>query len=444
MVMGVIPHTVDRKHMRRLILPLALGIVLTVIPTMASASTGVAFVDPSDGRWYLPDGSGTLTSFAFGAARDTPISGDWDCNGIDTPGRFRADGFFYLRNASSDGEPDISFHFGVAGDQPLVGDWNGDGCDTVAVYRPSESTVYAADRLGVHPTWRAHQVAGTPVVGDFDGDRRDDVAGYRPGSGLLLIDNVEVDGEAVAGLFYDGDQIRTVAGYARGHALDRLTPVAGNYGIPCAACTAVRPALSSGDEGAWVTELRGRLAALGYRSGQGTDYDSALRSAVITFEKYHGLERNGIFEADHWALLDTTVSVPFRADEPNRVEVDLGRQILILVIDDLPAGIIPISSANGDTYTSWNGNTVTARTPEGDFSFFREEDGWYRSYLGALYEPFFFRGGYAIHGSNSVPAYPASHGCIRTQIADQDWLTPQLELGMPVFVYGQRTPAPDA
>lgn len=444
MVMGLFAHTVDRKRMRRLLLPLALGIVLTVIPTMASASTGVAFVDPSDGRWYLPDGSGTLTSFAFGAARDTPISGDWDCNGIDTPGRFRADGFFYLRNASSDGEPDISFHFGVAGDRPLVGDWNGDGCDTVAVYRPSESTVYAADRLGVHITWRAHQVGGTPVVGDFDGDRRDDVAGYRPGSGLLLIDNVEVDGEAVAGLFYDGDQIRTVAGYARDHALDRLTPVAGNYGIPCSACTGVRPVLSSGDEGAWVTELRNRLSALGYRSGQGTDYDSVLRSAVITFEKYHGLERNGIFEADHWALLDTAVSIPFRADVPNRVEVDLGRQILILVLDDLPAGIIPISSANGDTYTSWNGNTVTARTPEGDFSFFREEDGWYRSYLGSLYEPFFFRGGYAIHGSNSVPAYPASHGCIRTQIADQDWLKPQLEAGMPVFVYGQRTPAPDA
>ena len=247
----------------------------------------------------------------------------------------------------------------------------------------------------------------------------------------------------MAGLFYDGFQVRTVSEYSHDNALDRLVPVAGNYG-PCAACDDVRPALSSGDQGAWVTELRTRLAGLGYRPGNGEGYDSSLRAAVVTFEKYHGLERNGIFEADHWALLDTAVSVPFRADTPNRVEVDLGRQILILVVDDLPAGIIPISSANGDTYTSWNGNTVTARTPEGDFSFYREVDGWHRSYLGGLYQPFFFRGGYAIHGSNSVPAYPASHGCIRTQIADQDWLKPQLEIGMPVFVYGQRTPAPEA
>jgi peptidoglycan hydrolase-like protein with peptidoglycan-binding domain len=409
---------------------------------MAAASTSVAFVDPADGRWYVPHGSGSFSSFEFGAAGDTPISGDWNCNGVDTPGRFRADGFFYLRNASSEGEPDISFHFGVPGDQPLVGDWDGDGCDTVAVYRASEGTVYAADRLGLHMTWRAHPVAGAPIVGDFDGDDRDDVAGYRAGSGLLLIDNIKIDGESMAGLFYDGIQVRTVAEYSYDHALDRLVPVAGNYG-PCAACEDVRPSLSSGDEGAWVTELRTRLVGLGYRPGNGEGYDPALRSAVVAFEKYHGLERNGIFEADHWALLDTAVSVPFRADTPTRVEVDLGRQILILVVDDLPAGIIPISSANGDTYTSWNGNTVTARTPEGAFSFYREEDGWYRSYLGGLYEPFFFRGGYAIHGSNSVPAYPASHGCIRTQIADQDWLKPQLAIGMPIFVYGQRTPAPE-
>ena len=202
--------------------------------------------------------------------------------------------------------------------------------------------------------------------------------------------------------------------------------------------------LQRGDAGSLVEHLQVRLANAGFRPGEiDGEFGRATYQAVLAFEKYHGLERNGIFEADQWALLDTAISVPFRADTPNRVEVDLGRQILILVLDDLPAGIIPISSANGDTYTSWNGNTVTARTPEGDFSFYREEDGWYRSYLGGLYEPFFFRGGYAIHGSNSVPAYPASHGCIRTQIADQDWLTPQLELGMPVFVYGQRTPAPE-
>lgn len=429
--------------MRRFILPLAVGIAFMAIPSVASATAGVAFVDPVDGNWYVPDGSGSLASFLYGESSDTPISGDWDCNGIDTPGRFRADGFFYLRNSISAGDPDISFHFGAVGDQPLVGDWNGDGCDTVAVFRPSESLVYASDRLGLHTTSRTHAVAGNPIVGDFDGDGRDDVAGYRVGSGLVLIDSVDTEDDQAVDLFYDGFEVQPVGDYAHQYALSRLTPVAGNFGIPCTNCPDARPALSSGDEGAWVEELRSRLAALGFRPGESGAYDSVLRGAVVAFEKYHGLERDGVFDADHWALLDVAIAIPYRADAPDRVEVDLGRQILFLVVDQQPVGIIPVSSANGDTYTSWNGNTVTARTPEGDFSFFREENGWYRSYLGGLYEPFFFRGGYAIHGSNSVPTYPASHGCIRTQIVDQDWLTPQIELGMQVFVYGQRTEAPE-
>ncbi|MFP5299042.1 MAG: L,D-transpeptidase family protein, partial [Actinomycetota bacterium] len=35
------------------------------------------------------------------------------------------------------------------------------------------------------------------------------------------------------------------------------------------------------------------------------------------------------------------------------------------------------------------------------------------SRLGTLYDPSYFVGGYAFHGSPSVPTYPASHGCIR-------------------------------
>ena len=30
-----------------------------------------------------------------------------------------------------------------------------------------------------------------------------------------------------------------------------------------------------------------------------------------------------------------------------------------------------------------------------------------------MYHPSYFSSGYAVHGSESVPAYPASHGCVR-------------------------------
>lgn len=37
----------------------------------------------------------------------------------------------------------------------------------------------------------------------------------------------------------------------------------------------------------------------------------------------------------------------------------------------------------------------------------------------------FFKGGYAMHGSNSVPNYNASHGCVRMPPADAQWLNTQ-------------------
>ena len=52
----------------------------------------------------------------------------------------------------------------------------------------------------------------------------------------------------------------------------------------------------------------------------------------------------------------------------------------------------------------------------GHFTFIRQEPG-YNSH--GMYYSFYFYGGYAVHGYESVPDYPASHGCIRTFIADQ-------------------------
>jgi len=34
----------------------------------------------------------------------------------------------------------------------------------------------------------------------------------------------------------------------------------------------------------------------------------------------------------------------------------------------------------------------------------------------------FFKGGYAMHGSNAVPNYNASHGCVRMPVEDARWL----------------------
>ena len=64
------------------------------------------------------------------------------------------------------------------------------------------------------------------------------------------------------------------------------------------------------------------------------------------------------------------------------------------------------------------------------------------AFLGQMYNPFYFLGGYAIHGSPSVPNYPASHGCIRVTMWDMDILIDRFEIGMPVYIYGLRTDPP--
>ena len=177
--------------MKRHFLSVAVGLALLGIPAMASASADVAFVDPVDGRWYLPDGSGTTFSFLFGSAADTPIVGDWNCDGHDTPGRFRDSGVFYLSNSSNAGSSDVAFFFGRTGDIPLVGDWDGDGCDTVAVYRPDQGNVYMADYNGSLTDFTVQPVLGEPFVADFQGDGTDEIASYRSDSGLVVMSDAQ-------------------------------------------------------------------------------------------------------------------------------------------------------------------------------------------------------------------------------------------------------------
>ncbi len=191
--------------------------------------------------------------------------------------------------------------------------------------------------------------------------------------------------------------------------------------------------------GLWVAELQRRLTTAGFYRGEiDGEYDTATLEAVYAFQKTHGLTRDGVFLAEHWSLLKTPVRLP-RSETADRVEIDLDRQVMFLIENQQIASILPISSASGESYVGSSGAVVRSRTPEGAYSFYRRIDGWRVSYLGGLYRPYYFRGGYAVHGSYSVPPYPASHGCIRVTIDDMDFLVNKLEVGMPVYLYGLST-----
>ncbi|MDP8987655.1 MAG: L,D-transpeptidase family protein, partial [Actinomycetota bacterium] len=66
------------------------------------------------------------------------------------------------------------------------------------------------------------------------------------------------------------------------------------------------------------------------------------------------------------------------------------------------------------------------------------------SRLGKLYNPVYFTGsGIAIHGSTSVPTYPASHGCVRIPMHIAEYFPSLVQKGDAVYVLdGKKSVAP--
>lgn len=126
--------------------------------------------------------------YHFGRAGDRPVVGDWDGDGRDEVGVFRA-GTWRLRRAQSGGPPDRIFRYGVAGDRPVLGRWKGHGVG-VGVVRGGRWLLRGSVTAGP-PTirFRYGLRTDTPVVGDWDGDGRTTV-GVRRGSRWLLRDTL--------------------------------------------------------------------------------------------------------------------------------------------------------------------------------------------------------------------------------------------------------------
>ncbi len=199
----------------RFVLPL-----LAVLLMGAGPAETIGGFDPATGEWYLTDGVGTTTSFYFGNPGDVPFVGDWDCDGVDTPGLYRrSDGFAYLRNSNTQGVADVEFFFGNPGDLPVAGDWDGDGCDTVSVYRPAESRFFVHDALGADGGGLGAAArdfvfgdpGDEPFAADLDGDGIDEVALHRDRTGLVYYRTALDAGPADASFVYGDPADRVLA-----------------------------------------------------------------------------------------------------------------------------------------------------------------------------------------------------------------------------------------
>ena len=205
------------------------------------------------------------------------------------------------------------------------------------------------------------------------------------------------------------------------------------------------PGLGPGSRGASVLALEQRLAQLRYDVGRVDGvFDSTTGHAVMAFQKVNGLKRSGRATQDVLARLPTAGTPPslLGSGGSTRVEVDIKRQVLFLYTGGSLNRIVSVSTGSGQRYCV-DGLCDRAVTPGGSFRVTRRITGWRTSRLGRLWNPLYFNGGIAIHGAPSVPAYPASHGCVRIPMSTAGWFPGAVPNGTPVYVVGgPRAPVP--
>jgi hypothetical protein len=251
------------------------------------------------------------------------------------------------------------------------------------------------------------------------------------------------EGRVVARVFRNGKRLGAARGRSDGGSL-RLrvpTPGVGRFGVQLVlaatrefdrvrasgSVTASATPLSYGATGPEVRVLLRRLKELRYHVPADTDgFGAEAFDAVLAFQKAEGLVRDGAVSEAVWAELGRARPPKPRFRKPRlHIEVDKTRQILMVVRDGKTQSVVSASTG------------ATGNTPEGAFRI-RWKAPATTTWLGPaiLYRTLTFLGNeYAIHGYPSVPAYPASHGCVRVPMWVADWLYQRSPVGERVYVY---------
>ena len=186
-----------------------------------------------------------------------------------------------------------------------------------------------------------------------------------------------------------------------------------------------------------VAKVQQKLQDLKYYIGAiDGEAGASFSAAVMAFQKVQGIGADGSVGPQTLEALKNPKQPSLQGGAGNRLEVDLTKQVLYYVEGGALVRIMPVSSGSGSTYATASGGTARSLTPIGTYAVQRKISGIREAELGSLYDPMYFYQGWAIHGSNSVPAYPASHGCIRVTRSDALWLFPRVPVGFQVKIYG--------
>ena len=181
--------------------------------------------------------------------------------------------------------------------------------------------------------------------------------------------------------------------------------------------------LRLGSRGPSVRELQASLARLTYLPYSDVDGVFGMQTwhAVVAFQGWSGLSRDGIVgPRTRSGLSHARTPVPWsRADG---FEIHIPQQVLLLVRSGRVQRSIHVSTGAGGA------------TPAGKFRIYRREAmSWSVQFKVWMPLAQYFYRGYAMHEFPSVPAYPASHGCVRIPSTDARAVWQTGQIGMRVW-----------
>jgi hypothetical protein len=288
---------------------------------------------------------------------------------------------------------------------------------------PPEATVKI--KLGHLNKGKAPIYGTVPVVGSiapFVPGQQVEVTFYLDGKRLLSRKVAVQKGKGDSGSFRSSIVVREDGKYAAA-AKHVATPELGADSTVRKSWRVSFPALHEGQCGKVVAGFKKAMRKIGYIANSGRCFGGKTARGVLAYRKVNGMTRSyragaGLVKQVFGGRGAYKVQHPGAGEH---LEAPLSKQVLVFAKGDKPVAVYPISSGKSST------PTVT-----GHFSFLRTEPG-YNSH--GMYYSWYFYGGYAVHGYESVPDYPASHGCLRTFIADQPEIYNRINYGEEIFVF---------
>jgi L,D-transpeptidase catalytic domain/Putative peptidoglycan binding domain len=185
----------------------------------------------------------------------------------------------------------------------------------------------------------------------------------------------------------------------------------------------------SGEKGYPYT-LRGlqlRLETLGYLDPAAVtgSFDYLTEEALLAFQGWERLARTGTVTGEtQLALFRASRPEPTTHRSGRRVEIHRDLGVLLLVQDNDVVRAVHTSTG------------IFGRTPAGTFHVYRKELlSWSVPFHVWMPYAAYFTGGIAMHEYSDVPAYPASHGCVRLPAGEANHVYGFVDLGTPVYVF---------